>query len=62
MSEVRHYSQERCEVAKAYPGKKWTQKVIQMSDAQIHEIYVNLLKKKEKEKKKRAKSVTKMQI
>lgn len=36
------YSQERIEVAKAYPGKGWTKKVMGMSDEQVHEIFVSL--------------------
>ena len=42
------------EVAKAYPGKNWTQKVMQMSDAQVHDIFVSLQFKRENEAKRRA--------
>ena len=44
----RHYTAERAEVAKAYPGKKWRQKVLAMSDAQVHEVWVSIQKRKEK--------------
>lgn len=44
----RHYTQERVEVAKAYPGKKWAQKVLGMSDAQVHEIYVSIMNRQAK--------------
>ncbi len=51
MSETdRHYSSERCELAKMYPGKKWTDKVIAMSDAQVHATLVSIRQRKEKEK------------
>ena len=49
----RHWSQERCVVAKAYPGKKWTQKVLEMSDEQVHEIYVSIMFRMENERKQR---------
>lgn len=29
-------------MAKAYPGKNWTQRVMQMSDEQVHNIFVSL--------------------
>ena len=48
-----HYSQERVEVAKAYPGKKWTQKVMNMSDEQVHEIFVSIQFRREVKKKKK---------
>lgn len=48
----RHYTQERVQVAKAYPGKKWAAKVLEMSDGQVHQIWIELQKKKEKEAKK----------
>ena len=51
METDRHYTAEREEVAKAYPGKKWAQKVLAMNDAQVHEIYVSILKRKEKKEK-----------
>ena len=51
MSSDRHYTQERVEVAKAYPGKKWSKKVMEMSDAQVHEVFVSLRKRKEKAEK-----------
>ena len=49
MSE-RHYSAERTELAKMYPGKKWTDKVIAMSDAQVHATLVSIRQRKEKER------------
>jgi hypothetical protein len=33
-------------VEKAYPGKKWKQKVAQMSNEQITAVYFNLLNSK----------------
>ena len=53
----RHYSQERIEVANAYPGANWRKKVIGMSDGQVHEIYVNLMKRKEKARLKKEQNV-----
>ena len=49
MSE-RHFSVERTVVANAHPGKRWLEKVLQMSDEQIHAIYVSIMQKKEKER------------
>lgn len=46
----RHFTAERAELAKCYPGKKWTEKVMRMSDAQVHETLINIRKRKEKEK------------
>lgn len=46
-----HYSQERIVVGNAYPGKKWVQKVMAMSDEQVHEIYVSIMFRRENEKK-----------
>ena len=46
MSE-RHYTAERAELAKAYPGKKWVDKVMNMSDAQVHATLVSIRKRKE---------------
>ena len=50
MSENRHYSSERSELAKMYPGKKWTDKVIAMSDAQVHATLISIKQRREKEK------------
>ena len=47
------YSQERINVMRAYPGKKWAQKVMQMSDGQVHEIWVSLQNRAAKSKEKR---------
>ena len=43
----RHYTAERAELAKVYPGKKWVDKVMNMSDAQVHETLVSIRKRKE---------------
>lgn len=51
MSENRHWSSERTELAKAYPGKKWQQKVLGMSDAQVHAAWISIKNRREKEKK-----------
>ena len=48
MSEVRHYSQERVELSREYPGKKWAQKVAKMSDAQVHAALVRIRQQREK--------------
>ena len=48
MASDRHYTQERCELAKCYPGKGWLKKVSQMSDAQVHEVLVSIRTRKEK--------------
>lgn len=50
MSENRHYTSERSELAKMYPGKKWADKVIAMSDAQVHATLISIKQKREKEK------------
>ena len=50
MNEIRHYSQERVQLANAYPGKKWAQKVMNMSDAQVHAAWVSIKNRKEKER------------
>ena len=50
MSEDRHYSPERCELARMYPGKKWVKKVSEMSDAQVHAVFVSVRNRKENEK------------
>ncbi len=50
MSEDRHWSAERCELAKMYPGQKWQKKVLNMSDAQVHAVYVSVRNRKDKEK------------
>ena len=41
----RHFTAERAELAKAYPGKKWVDK-----DGQVHETLVSIRKRKEKQK------------
>ena len=45
-----YWSEERYEVARAYPGKKWWEKVSKMPESQVHEVWVRLQKKKQKEK------------
>lgn len=42
-----YWSEERYEVARAYPGKKWMDKVSRMPKEQVHEIWVSLQKRKE---------------
>lgn len=49
MSE-RHYTAEREELAKAYPGDNWKKKVLAMSDAQVHAAIVDIRKRREKKK------------
>ena len=44
-----YWSEERTAVAKAYPGKGWLKKVAQMPSEQVHEIWMSLQKRKEKE-------------
>lgn len=51
MSE-RHESAQRCELAKMYPGKKWAEKVKNMSDAQVYRVFVSIRNRREKEAKK----------
>lgn len=46
-----YWSEERYAVAHAYPGKKWMDKVARMPKEQVHEIYMSLLKRKERSKK-----------
>ena len=46
----RHWSVERSELAKMYPGKKWTDKVIKMSDCQVHETLMSIKRRREQEK------------
>lgn len=41
-----YWSKERYEVANAYPGKKWRDKVASMPKEQVHEIWVSLQKRK----------------
>ena len=48
MSSDRHWTTERSELAKAYPGRKWYKKVLEMSDEQVHAVYINFLNRKEK--------------
>lgn len=43
-----YWSEERYEVAHAYPGKKWFEKVSKMPKEQVHEIWVSLQKRKGK--------------
>lgn len=47
----RTYSQERVTVAQAYPGKNWAKKVLDMSDEQVHEIFVSIMFKRQNEQK-----------
>ena len=49
-----YWSEERYAVARAYPGKKWFDKVASMPKEQVHEIYVSLQKRKEKKREYRA--------
>ena len=42
-----YWSEERHAVARAYPGKKWMDKVGRMPKEQVHEIFLSL-KKREK--------------
>lgn len=51
MSENRHYTQERVNLAKAYPGKGWQKKVMNMSDAQVHAAWLDVQKRREKKEK-----------
>ena len=46
----RHFTAERAELAKEYPGKKWTKKVSEKSDAQVHATLVSIRQRKEKQK------------
>ena len=48
-----YWSEERYAVAHAYPGKKWFEKVSRMPPEQVHEIYMSLRKRKEKERSKK---------
>lgn len=50
MSESRHYTAERSELVKMYPGKGWEKKVINMSDAQVHATLISIKQRREKEK------------
>lgn len=49
-----YWSEERYAVARAYPGKKWKDKVSRMPKEQVHEIYLSLQKRKEKQREDRA--------
>ena len=46
----RHFTTERAELSRCYPGKKWVEKVSKMSDAQVHEVYMSILRRKERSK------------
>ena len=46
----RHYSQERCELIKMYPGDNWAKKVMNMSDQQVYATLVSIRNRREKEK------------
>ena len=48
MAEDRHWSPERSELFKAYPGKKWQDKVYNMSDAQVYATLVSIRQRREK--------------
>ena len=50
MSENRHWSVERSELAKMYPGQKWAKKVLEMSDEQVHATYISIRNRREKER------------
>ena len=50
MGSDRHYSQERINLANAYPGKKWAQKVTNMSDAQVHAAWISIRERKAKDR------------
>jgi len=50
----RHYTSERVELSKAYPGDNWKKKVLGMSDAQVHEALVSIRNRREKQAKKSA--------
>ena len=43
-----YWSEERHAVARAYPGKKWLDKVARMPKEQVHEIFLSLKKREEK--------------
>lgn len=43
-----YWSEERYAVAKAYPGKKWMDKVSRMPKEQVHQIFLSLEKKKKR--------------
>lgn len=45
-----YWSEERYAVAKAYPGKKWMDKVSRMPKEQVHQIFLSLEKRKGKAK------------
>ena len=47
----RHYSQERVELAKMYPGDNWAKKVMKMSDQQVYATLVSIRNRREKQKK-----------
>ena len=49
-----YWSEERYAVARAYPGKKWLEKVARMPKEQVHEIWMSLQKRKEKKREYRA--------
>lgn len=48
-AENRHWTQERSELAKMYPGQKWYKKVLEMSDEQVHATFVSIRNRREKE-------------
>lgn len=45
-----YWSEERYAVARAYPGKKWVDKVARMPKEQVHEIFLSLQNRKENAK------------
>ena len=51
MATDRHWTAERSELIKAYPGKKWEKKVLEMSDAQVHTVLSSIRARKEKKEK-----------
>lgn len=56
--EIRHWTAERSELIKMYPGQKWYRKVLDMSDAQVHAAYISARNRKEKRDKSACKNVT----
>lgn len=46
----RHWTPERAELARIYPGIKWRKKVTEMSDEQVHAVLTSIRNRKEKKK------------
>lgn len=51
MSSDYHYSQDRCELIKMYPGDNWAKKVMKMSDQQVYATLVSIRNRREKKEK-----------